>query len=522
METQQPLWRDAEESGGGQRTANTLEWILLAGALVIALALVYLSQTSTNLLDPAASVGRTIFIPVDSIVLNLAVTIVAIALFRVLRVARPPEWLVNGATVACLFALGIAGILWTFLVQAKPTSDAAVFCSNAAQLAKGARASLRNSNSYDYFFFASAPNRIGFLLYLETLMRIFGEEGTWVFAPVINVILLVSGYGAILRTTRLIFDDNRVTFFTLLLLCACVQPLLACAVIGGSIPALTFALWGVYFSARFLQDGRANEIPLFALFFAFAVLLDAGIWFIVAAVAVVLLLQALRTRGVKALVAAAIVLVLCLSLPAIVQASFEARAGVAFGKGYSRSSRLAAGWHDDFDGEMYEAYGADFDRIDEQSREELASLSSAWKEAPVVAAQAYLLRLSGQWNEPTFGSIQAATASKSYGERARFVEDLGEGREPYLSFIGAFDFELQIVYAGLLLSLFVLLRKRRPEQLIFPLALLGSAVYHLAIGGYAIGVVTVLPLLAPLAALGILSFGVNTRPWFVQDRNRAK
>ncbi len=522
METQQPLWRDAEESGGGHRAASTLECILLAGALIFALALVYLSQTSTNLLDPAASVGRTIFIPVDPIVLNLAVTLVAIALFRVLRIARPPEWLVNGATVVCLLALAIAGILWTFLVQAKPTSDAALFCSNAAQLAKGARSSLRDASRYDYFFFASAPNRLGFLLYLETLMRMLSEEGTWVFAPVINVILLVFGYGAVLRTTRLIFDDNRVTFLTLLLLCACVQPLLACAVIGGSIPALALALWGVYFAARFLQDGRTHEIPLFTLFFAFAVLLDAGVWFLVAAVAAVLLLKALRTRGAKSLITVAILLVMCLSLPAVVQASFEARTDVSLGKGYSLSSRLAAGWHDDFDSEMYEAYGADFERIDEQSRKELASLNSAWKEAPADAVQSYLLRLAGQWNEPTFGSILAATASKSYGERARFVQDLGEGREPYLLLVQAFDFDLQIVYVGLAFALLVLLRKHRPEQLIYPFALLGSALHHLLIGGYAIGVITVLPLLAPLAAQGILSFGVNTRPWFVQDRNRAK
>jgi len=522
METQQPLWRDAEEPNGANRAANTLECILLAGALLFALALIYLSQTTTNLLDPTAADGRTIFIPVDPIVLNLAVTLVAIALFRVLRIARPPEWLVNSATIVCLFALAIAGILWTFLVQAKPTSDAAVFCSSAAELAEGARSSLRNSNRYAYFFFASAPNRLGFLLYLETLMRLFGEEGTWVFAPVFNVVLLVSGYGAVLRTTRLVFNDNRVTFLTLLLLCACVQPLLACAVIGGRIPALAFALWGVYFAARFLQDGRKHEIPLFVLFLAFAVLLDAGAWFLVAAVATVLLLQALRTRGAKPLVTAALLLTLCLLLPAVVQASFEARTGVTLGKGYSLSSRLAAGWHDDFDSEMYEAYGADFEQISEQSRNERKQMQRAWKEAPVEAIQSYLLRLSGQWNEPTFGSIQAGTASKSYGERAQFVQDLGEGREPYFGLVQAFDFELQIVYVGVALSLLVLFRRHRPEQLVYPFALLGSVLYHLTIGGYAIGVVSVLPLLAPLAAVGIVSFGVNTRPWFVQDRNRAK
>ena len=57
MDTQTPLWRDAEETDGAHRAANALERILLASVLLIALAFVYLSQTSTNLLDPAAASG---------------------------------------------------------------------------------------------------------------------------------------------------------------------------------------------------------------------------------------------------------------------------------------------------------------------------------------------------------------------------------------------------------------------------------------------------------------------------------
>ncbi|MEA4939797.1 MAG: hypothetical protein VB091_09455 [Christensenella sp.] len=522
MDTQTPLWRDAEETDGAHRAANALERILLASVLIIALVFVYLSQTSTNLLDPASSSGRTIFIPVDPIGLNLAVTVVAIALFRLLRIARPPEEFVNVSAVLCLSALAIGGILWTFLVQATPSGDAAVFCSSAAELAEGKHTALSNSNSFAYFFFASAPKRLGFLLYLETLMRMLGEEGTWVFAPVINVLLLVSGYGAVLRTTRLVFDDNRVSFLTLLLLCVCVQPLLACTEINGRIPALAFALWGVYFAARFLQDGRKHEIPLFVLFSAFAVLLNASAWFLVGAVAAVLLLQALRERAAKPLIAAAILVTLCLLLPAVVQASFEARAGVSLGKGYSLSSRRAAGWNDNFDEEMYDAYGADFDRISQQSREELAQMRDTWKAAPIEAIQAYALRFSGQWNEPTFGSIQAATASESYGERALFVEQLGEGEDLYLSIVQALDYELQIVYVGLALSLLVFLRRHRVEQMIVPIALLIFVVHRMRFGGYGLDVVTALPILAPLAAHGILAFGVNTQPWFVQQNTRTK
>ena len=145
------------------------------------------------------------------------------------------------------------------------------------------------------------PFQFGFLSYLELLVRVFGEKGTLLAAPILNVLLLVSGYAALLRTTQRLFSDSRVTLLTLFLLCIYVQPLLACTLIYGLIPALAGSLWAVLFAVRFVQTGKKRESP--GPLAARSPRMKPNAWIVAAAVAVVFALRA-HTRGWVPLVAA--------------------------------------------------------------------------------------------------------------------------------------------------------------------------------------------------------------------------
>ena len=67
-----------------------------------------------------------------------------------------------------------------------------------------------------------------------------------------------------------------------------------------------------------------------------------------------------------------------------------------------------------------------------------------------------------------------------------------------------------------------MLRRRSTEQLILPVAIVGGILFHLLFEANAKYALSYLPLFLPYAAYGILTFGINTRPWFVKDRNGAK
>ena len=531
MEAKQPLEREIDSKNDAVRTANLLGLLALIAALICALALVYTSLTTTNFIDPAEYEAQHILAKNDPILFNLAVTLVALALFRALRITRLPNWFVKSASAVLLIALALIGIVWSFLMKPIPISDQNVLFSSAASLVKGDLSALQNTSGYEYFYFVRFPFQFGYLSCLETLMRFFGERGTLLVVPVLNVCFLVSGYAALLLTTQRLFDDNRVTFLTLFLLCVCLQPILACTWIYGLIPALSLSLWAVYFSVRFLQNGRKREIPWIALFAALAVFMKPNAWIVAAAIAVALALHALKTRGWKPLVAAAVLLVFCVPLPKIAQAAYEERIGVSFGPGYPMSSWMAmgmqdswmaAGWYNAYSQEMYKTYGTDLDAITVRNKKDITASLKSFSDDPKGAYEFYQEKFASQWNEPTLESVWISVVCDSYGERGKLAQSLYDGRWPGVALEQTMGYAQQIVYVGFALSILILLRRRSAEQLILPVAIVGGILFHLLFEANAKYALSYLPLFLPYAAYGILTFGINMRPWFVKDRNGAK
>ena len=531
METKQPLEREIDPKSGTARAASLLELLALLAALVCALALVYTSLTTTNYIDPTAYQGQHILSRNDPILFNLALTLVVLALFRALRITRLPDWFVKSASVVLLLALALIGVVWSFLMKPIPISDQGVLFSSATSLVRGDLSALQNTSGYEYFYFVRFPYQFGFLSCLETLVRIFGERGTLILVPILNVLLLISGYGALLLTTQRLFDDSRVTFLTLFLLCVCLQPILACTWIYGLIPALALSLWAVYFAVRFLQNGRKREIPPIALFAALAVYMKPNAWIVAAAIAVSLLLHALKTRGWKPLVAAVVLLGFCVPLPKIAQAAYEDRLGVSFGKGYPMSSWMAmgmqdswmaAGWYNSYSQEMYKTYGTDLDAISARNKKDITASLQSFADDPKEAYAFYQEKFASQWNEPTLESVWISVVCESYGERGKLAQSLYDGRWPGVVLEQTLGYAQQVVYVGFALSLLILIRRRSAEQLILPVAIVGGVLFHILFEANAKYALSYLPLFLPYAAYGILTFGINTRPWFVKDRDGAK
>ena len=513
------------------RMANALEIAALWGVLLFALMLLYTSLTSTNYIDPANYSGQHIIAHSDNIVFNLIATAVAIAIFRLLRVIRLPRWFVLSACIVFLAALAFIGIAWSLLMRATPISDQQVLFSSALNLVKGDYSALQDTTGYEYFYFVRFPFQLGFLSVLEGMVRIFGERGTLVAAPILNVLLLMSGYAALLMTTDRLFGDLRVTFLTLLLLCLCPQPVFACVWLYGLIPALAFALWSVYFAVRFVQSGKVSSALLAAGFSAIAVYCKPNAWISAVALAIVLVLHALKTRGWKPLVAAVLLLGLCIPLPKLVQAAYEERIGVSFGKGYPmsawmamgmRDSWMASGWYNAYSKEMYNTYGTDLEAIAARNKKDIEKSRKKFAKDPREAGQFYQEKFASQWNESTFESIWIAVVTEPYGggDRASLAQSLYDGRWPGEMLEKGLNYVLQVVYAGFVLGTIVIMRKRESIQLIFPITILGGLLFHLLFEANSKYTLTYVPMFLPIAAYGILTFGVNASALFTKQTDK--
>ena len=187
-----------------------------------------------------------------------------------------------------------------------------------------------------------------------------------------------------------------------------------------------------------------------------------------------------------------------------------------------RDSWMAAGWYNEYSKDMYQTYGTDLDAITARNKTDIAESLDAFAEDPEAAYTFYQEKFASQWNEPTFESIWVSVVCKSYGERGMLAHSLFDGRWPGVVLEKTMNYGHQLVYVGFALSLLIMLRKRSVEQLILPVTIVGGILFHLLFEANAKYALSYLPLFLPYAAYGILDFGINTRPWFVKDRDGAK
>ena len=101
------------------------------------------------------------------------------------------------------------------------------------------------------------------------------------------------------------------------------------------------------------------------------------------------------------------------------------------------------------------------------------------------------------------------------------MQSLYDGRWPGVALEEEMNYMLQVVYAGFALGVLVLMRKRESAQLIFPIAIIGGVLFHLLYEANAKYALTYLPMFLPIAAYGILTFGIDVKGWFTKDKENA-
>ena len=155
--------------------------------------------------------------------------------------------------------------------------------------------------------------------------------------------------------TQKIFRDEHITLLTILLLAVCIQPLLYSSACYSQIPSFAFGIWGIYAAVNYLTNRRKRTLLLSAVLLALAVYLKPNAWIMIAAVSIVLVLDAIRVWRWRSLAAVLVLVALALPAPKLIQSYYEAEIGTTFGKGYPMVSWIAmslqegdhtTGWYD--------------------------------------------------------------------------------------------------------------------------------------------------------------------------------
>ena len=503
----------------GARAADLLS--LLAGVAVVlmALSLFAASLFFTAQIRQEQYFGslRVGLVPVNALV-SLAAFAAMFLLIRLLcnlRITRGFNRVVTGVTLALVALFGLA---WVFSLRAEPTHDAGMVYDALKFLRLGEPESVSftdPANIYRYYF-VSYPFQFGFFAYLDAIFAVVGHAHFLGALRGISVLLLVATYLGLIWTARALFEDERVVLVTNLLLVACVPMVLYCAAAYSLIPSLFACMWGVYFTIRYLYSRKWGNLVPAALLFALAVLLKPNAWIALAAAGIALLLDALRNRSWRSVAAVCCIVALALPLPSLAQRYYESETGATFGRGYPLSSWVAMsmvqmdntkGWYcNAYVEEITKTCGEDMGAVQAYSESVLSERTAYFAAHPKEAVTWYQEKFATQWLEPTFQSVWSVNGGMPDLPRAKNALAETLLGEPFAEGLGAYmRFELILLYGGFLLGAALLLRSKTEARLILPLLVLGGVLYHLIFEAQSRYALSYLPLLAPIAAYGLVS-----------------
>jgi hypothetical protein len=500
---------------------NTLEIMALAIIIVVALSLFIISLFYGARLSALRYDEMSFAVMTDeSALVNLtAFAVMLLALYWIsrMKITRRTNRIAGAVVLSLLTMFGLA---WVLSVRGEPTCDAGVVYDILIALRIGAKdvSFLSEAGNMYRYYLVSYPFQFGYLSYMDVILAVIGKAHFIAALRGASVLLIVASYAGILFTTQELFSDERVTFLTILLLGVCIQPVLYASAGYSQIPSFAASVWGVYCVVHYIKSRCWKVLVPAVLFLAVAVYIKQNAWIVIAALCIVLLLDAVRNKTWRSLAAIVVMIVLAIPAPKLIQTYYEQQTGTTYGEGYPMISWIAmsmqegdhtAGWYDHaYNLEMKQTCGEDMATLKEQSRLDIEEALDGFREDPESFRQLYLEKFSTQWLEPTFMSIWATNGSGDGSPKPKnaFAEWIyGDSFDQV--FRGGMRFYLILLYGGFALCVLTMLKRRTEIQMVLPLIILGGILYHLTFEAQSRYTLSYLPLFVPLAAYGIIQTG---------------
>lgn len=441
----------------------------------------------------------------DSFFLNLLLLLAfAVGAFLWLILTdRIPEMLTVGVTLTLITAFGIWFVLSS---QSAPTHDSYIV-SNAAY-----HASLGDGSALASVYFKRFPFQLGYVLWSEGLIRLFGTENNYLSIEIVNVICLSVAYFAILRSVKLLWGEKRTVSLCAGLMLVTLPPILFCTFTYGTVPSLAFAALALWQVLCMKGDKRDYlHASLAALCIGLAVMLKKNSMILLAAIVILLLIRFIRRRSLACVLCVLLCLLSVWAFPLGAQKQYEKRFDLSFGKGIPMSSWLAmglndsyiaSGWHDaKYTVINFNECNMDPKEANARSILEIKRRASELLETPKEAIAFFHEKNESQWNESSMQSIWTNQVRGQYYEKGALAAWIcGEGEGFVKGFMNA---SLQFTYLFALVGCVLLCRTRRIEDALFPTCIIGGFLYHTLFEAKSQYILPYLVLLLPLVSRGL-------------------
>ncbi|MBR1483298.1 MAG: glycosyltransferase family 39 protein [Ruminococcus sp.] len=481
-----------------------------------------MSFVQTAVFDESVGIAfEEVLFVIDNIPLNLLITAAFFGVLLFLRRFYDFFAKVNLLLLEIILGVWAATLatVWVLSVTSMPDSDSMSLFEAATKAAANDFSPLyngRDSFNSDFYhghsYFHFYPFQLGFVLLSEGVYRVCGTENA-IPMQLLNAICLGSAYFALARITQLTFKRRSITFFTVLLLAVCFQPMLMCTFAYGNIIGMTTAIWASLLLIKYLQTQQYRWILISAILLTIAVIIKYNHLIYLVAFGILLLIHAVKHKKWQSIAFALMMCVMCTGGVRLVILSYEIRANTKIESGLSQvmyhdlglqESSMCSGWFTRTAIDDYEQGGYDTAKADAIAWQHIGAKYTEFITEPFYAFGFFSRKLLSQWIEPSYESIWVSQVKPFLHEPAAFVREIYSGTAGKLLQMH-FNLYTQVLFlfftAGITLRF--LRRQATIETILLPLIVLGGIGYHLLFEAKSQYALTYIPLLIPSAAYGL-------------------
>lgn len=447
----------------------------------------------------------------DSILLNIILACVVVGILFLLQKLilnnnlEKNRKILNGIMlVECILAL-FSLVLWVLLSGGIPQSDQKYVYEVAVSFINNNFSSMLHGE-----YMNICPHQYGIVFLYETLFTITGIK-SYKLIQLINIvcILLILYYGR--KLVRNISSNQTVELYYLLLMPTFIPLYLYSIYIYGDIFQITAGVLGCALIREWCKNGKKRDAIGAILFVSLAFVAKKNTLVLLIALAIVLIIHALRNRRWQSALIAMAIFVLPLLCIRLIETSYEKRSGIEVEEGIPTIMWIAMGLQDTdygpgfYNNYVIEAYMVDANKDStlckeigkEYITERVMEFSKDWR----YTSDFFGNKLMSQWNDHTFSSfVLTANFNK---EPTGPVKSMyyGNTYNGMLLFMNRYLF---VLYLGMLAGTIYLIKHKTNLYKCLPfIVIIGGFLYSIlweAKGRYVLPYVV---LIIPYSALGL-------------------
>jgi len=512
---------------------NAIKYLFLLLMGLLSIAAIVFTESANNMSE------QKMILSVDKMYITVPLALLMAALcmlFGNIVEKKSKRRMIILVTGVCLWYF-IVGIIFILRARSAPSADPMTVYIMADMASRGDLSFVDYTGSYLSYY----PQQIGLTSLLAGILWFFHKLplpfAEYHFVKLIYLVMICIATLAQNQIVKRLWKSDYVNAAFLVMSALNLPYIMYSTYIYSEVPAYCFFSVGACFLNEILMEvkiedekttleRKLSKTTIFSgngvkkIIYAFvsiamftsAVLVRKNTLVMIIAVAIVVVFRLIKSLRWEWLVYVLVFLACCLSILPLVIKAYENESGARINTGVTAKSYFAMGmqeggrgpgWYNGYNFITFEEAGQSSELEDEISEKAISERLKYFGENPGYAIRFYARKISTQWLDGTYASLQATHATMS--ERSEFFNEVYEGKYNVIYNTYCEAFQVLIYVCAFLCALNLVIKKEKNIfwKYLFAICVYGGFFFHILWEANSRYIITYSLLIIPYSAKGI-------------------